>query len=195
VTWTVLLGLHDHPWVLPTALLSWLVVGVAFAVVRARRRRRGRPAPSLWAAVLWCAVGAFAAVTLTPSRIGLGLDPDTMRTHECLLTWPRTGFGLWARNPERRWNVLIGVPLGFAAAAWTWRSRRVRGRPHRAWAPVGALVALAVPELVEAVQVALPGLGRQCAVVDVVDNLSGVLMGAVAAVAGGLAGAAVRTER
>lgn len=168
--WTVVDGLRRHPWVLGTALVWWLVA----ALLWARPDRR-----TVWSLLFWCALGGLAAVTLTPSR-------GQVVTGYCLPQWPRTGFGLWAANPERRWNVIIGVPLGLTALAWpvtAWgRPGRRAGRPP--WSLGAPLLALAAPAVVESVQRLVPGLARQCALLDVVDNSSGVLLGFMLAAAG-----------
>ena len=171
--WTVVTGLREHPWVVSTALVWWLASTLLWA--RLPRDRR-----TAWSLLFWCALGLLVAVTLTPSLNG---PPRGTVPGSCLMTWPRTGFGLWAPNPERRWNVLLGVPLGVAALCWpvrVWTAPRPPGTRRPAWsaAPLAApLVALVVPVAVEFGQSRLPSLGRLCAVVDVVDNASGVLVG------------------
>ncbi|HEY6793735.1 MAG TPA: hypothetical protein VI248_03520 [Kineosporiaceae bacterium] len=205
MTWTVILGLDGHPFVLPAALTWWCLCGPSWLVVRERRRRRGLPGPSGWSLLFWAALGGLCAVTLTPSWIGLGVSRDT-RGSWCLLTPPRTGFGLWAPNPERRWNVIIGIPLGVAALGWACSRRPAAGPvrrpaagPVRRWTttiPVRALAApaaaLAAPVGIELAQGLLPALGRTCAVVDVVDNDSGVVLGLLLVAVGMPVAAAVR---
>jgi len=197
VRWIVVLGLRDHPWVLPSALLWWTAAVGWWLHRRAGAARDGEgrdgEGPSAWALVFWCALGGFLAVTVTPSRIGLGLDPDTLPARGCLMQWPLTGFGLTSGQPERRWNVLIGVPMGLAAVVWPLQALLGR-RWRRVWAYLAPLVALGAPEAVEAVQALAPGLGRVCAVVDVVDNLSGVLAGFALGAAGVLVHASARSS-
>lgn len=191
--WTVLTGLRAHPWVLSTALVWWLVAVLVWAVARAGQRRGGRPPASGWALLFWCALGGFVAVTLTPSASGSGLAGEFLSRGRCYPQWPRTGFGLWAPNPERRWNVLLGVPLGLAALAWLLTAPGDRRR--RFLQPVAAVgVALAVPVAVELAQRVLPGLGRLCAVVDAVDNVSGVVIGFVLAAVGALVHGVLRSS-
>jgi hypothetical protein len=174
-------GLWTHPLVLPTALAWCGAAVVVHRRVAVRRARSGRSAPSRWPLLFVCAVGLLAAVTLTPSRIGLGLDLNTYAPVWCHPQVPRTVFGLWAPGGERRLNVLICVPLGIAALGWA------RARPRTAPAALAPVLALALPEAVELAQASVPALGRVCAVVDAVDNVSGVLLGfglAVAAASG-----------
>jgi hypothetical protein len=169
VRWTVVVGLQGHPWVVTTAVVWWLV-GLAGWLVLPHR--------SIWPLAFWCGLGLLVAVTLTPSLNG---PPRWVEPGTCLPQWPRTGFGLWAPDPQRRWNVLLGVPLGLTALAWPLHDLAHGRRRSRAWwAPPAALV---VPALVEAGQARLPALRRSCAVVDVVDNVSGVLLGFLAVVA------------
>jgi len=165
VRWTVVVGLQAHPWVVATALIWWLATLVVWWRL---------PDPSGWSLLFWCSVGLLVAVTLTPSR---GASAVGTRLGTCLPQWPTTGFGLLAPNPERRWNVLLGVPLGLAALAWPVRTWEGSGPGLRRWSLVGPVVALLAPAAVEYGQYRLPALARQCAVVDVVDNLSGVLVG------------------
>jgi hypothetical protein len=169
VRWTVVAGLQAHPWVVATALTWWLVAALVWLLAPGAGR-------TAWSLLFWCALGLLVAVTLTPS---LG-SPPWWQAGTCAPQWPRTGFGLLAPNPERRWNVLLGVPLGLAALAWpawTWLAGRRPGLPALAAVPI----ALVAPAAVELGQKELPSLHRLCAVVDVVDNLSGVLVGFVAA--------------
>ena len=192
--WTVIAGLRGHPWVVSTALGWWLVAGLLWA-------RLPRPRRTAWSLLFWCALGLLAAVTLTPS---LGGPPRGAVPGSCLPQWPRTGFGLWAPNPERRWNVLLGVPLGLTGLVWPVRvwtataatpaTRRPADGRRRGWSFAAPPIALLTPAAVEFGQAKLPSLGRLCAVVDVVDNLSGVLVGFVLAAVGAAAHELVRSR-
>jgi len=198
--------LRAHPFVLP-AFVAWcLLLAVGWSVARAAAGRRGRPGPGVATYLFWCAVGAVLAVTLTPGQgtvdFGYWDRHVLLWGHPCLPQWPRTGFGLWAANPERRWNVLLTVPLGLAAGfcgrrrGGGTRSRtdarasargRTGARGSTVWAVAAPVLALLLPGLVELGQALLP-LNRVCALVDVVDNVSGVLIGLAGATAVRLAG-------
>jgi len=180
-------GLWAHPLVAPVTLAWWVLAALGYLLARRRARRRDEPPPGPAALGLACALGLFVAATLTPSVVGLGWTRGTGGQGWCLPQWPRTGFGLFAPNGERRLNVVLGVPMGFFAAV-PWRRR-----PH---CTVVALAAcLALPEVVEVLQAMIPPLGRVCAVVDAVDNVSGVLVGAAAGLVAGALLAAVPGRR
>jgi hypothetical protein len=181
-------GLWTHPLVLPAALVWCAVSLVAWRRLGARRERAGDPAPTVWPLLFACAVGCLVAVTLTPSRIGLGLDLNTHQPVWCHPQWPRTGFGLWSPNGERRLNVVLGVPLGLAALGW------YRARPRAAATALAPVTAVALPEAIEFAQATIPALGRVCAVVDAVDNVSGVLLGFGLALVGAAVHAVVRSR-
>jgi hypothetical protein len=197
-------GLRAHPFVLPAFGLWCLLLAAGWLVARTAARRRGRPGPGPATWLFWCAVGAVLAVTLTPGEgtvdFGYWDRHVLLWGHPCLPQWPRTGFGLWAANPERRWNVLLAVPLGLAAG-FCGRRPGVRSaglsggrseppggaRGSTVWAVGAPVLALMLPELVELGQALLP-LNRVCALLDVVDNVSGVLIGLGGALAIRLAG-------
>jgi hypothetical protein len=177
VSLIVSLGLKDHPWVVPAFLLWCAVLAVGWVMGHRAAVRRGEVGPRAATVLFWCAVGVMLAVTLTPGSgsvdFGYWDRHVSFWGHSCLPQWPRTGFGLWAPNPERRANVLLGVPLGMSAGFCG---------GARGWAVTAPVIALLLPGLVELGQAALP-LNRVCAVLDVVDNVSGVLIGLAVAFA------------
>jgi hypothetical protein len=107
-------GLQDHPWVVPAFLVWCMALAAGWATARRLAVRRGTAGPGVTTVLFWCAVGGMLAVTLTPATslvdFGYWDRHVSIWGHTCLPQWPRTGFGLWAPNPERRANVLLGVP-------------------------------------------------------------------------------------
>ena len=143
-------------------LAMTLVAVIAFSrpVAHALGARRGA------AALLILGFGSVVAATLVPtaaalegvasngtcdvSRVGLASFPD--------LTTPN----------QRSLNVLLFVPLGLAIGMLSW---------GRASALV-LVLAVSLPCVVEAIQLALPVLGRGCQTADMIDNLLGLAIGA-----------------
>ena len=150
------------PWLLPGAAIA-LVAGVAASGPVGRSLGVAR----VVAAVIIVSMGVILAATLTPcpclpepgtggacdlSRIGL---PSPSQ-----LIAPLDTAG----------NILAFIPLGFAIALVP-RSRRK-----------GALLAgaVALPFAIETIQLLATPLGRACESADVVDNLTGLVLGLVA---------------
>ena len=171
---------RDLPWLLPGFAIS---VAIAIAaggwVGRAHGLRRAI------AAALIVSLGLILAATLTPQwealafgAVGSGTcDFSRMSLaplHELL------------RFDDTSLNVLLFMPLGIAIAFMP-RSRL----------KVAVLVAaIALPFAIETTQLLLPILDRGCQSADVIDNLTGLVLGlAGGSVAGLLAGAVYRRTR
>jgi glycopeptide antibiotics resistance protein len=150
------------PWFVPGLALS-VVLALVFGSMVGRWLR----APFVVAFVLILSAGAVVSATLTPipgptepfgscdlGRVGLAPLSTLVRLNEVSL------------------NVLLFVPLGVAVALLP-RSRRGLA--------VTAL-ALASPVLIEAMQAVVPVLGRGCQSSDVIDNVTGLLVGWTGAV-------------
>jgi hypothetical protein len=153
--------------------LPWLVPGVVLALVvstlasdRVARWLRVRRAVA-W--VLLMGAGVVLAGTLTPLRV------------EYRLGFPAVGscdlsrFGLPSLDQLRlqsdvTGNILMFLPPGFAIA--------LVPRSRRKAAVLGAAVAL--PFVIEATQLVVTPLGRACQSGDVVDNLTGLVLGLAA---------------
>jgi glycopeptide antibiotics resistance protein len=162
-------ALTNLPWFLPGFAVS-VVVGY---LVRNRAARFLGASPILgWAVVV--SLGIVASATLTPlheaaveggaqaagcdfSRVGLASLEDIRELGDTFL------------------NILLFIPLG-AALALLPRSGR------KAWLMA---VALVLPFAIETTQLIATPLDRACQSADVVDNISGLILGfAVGSVAG-----------
>jgi glycopeptide antibiotics resistance protein len=153
-------------------VLPWLLPGIAIALVvsvlasSAVGRALRIPRPVAWLMVL--NLGVILAATMTPqwealafgargpsscdfSRIGLAPLRDLLR------------FG------DTSGNVLMFIPLG-ATIGLMPRSRRM---------VVVLLAAIALSFAIEITQLLLPVLDRACESADVVDNLTGLVLGLV----------------
>ena len=120
--------------------------------------------------------GLIVAATLTPF---VGTSSEAPISGLCDLS--RLGFAPLSRLVrvgDESLNVLLFIPLGLAIGLLPASSAR------RAL----VLGGLALPFLVELTQALVPPLGRGCESADVIDNLSGLLIGlAIGLVAGWLA--------
>jgi glycopeptide antibiotics resistance protein len=156
--------LGEYPWLLP-GIVAALVVGVALSGRAAGWLGTTRPV----AAVMLVTLLVILAATLAPP--GLSPAVETVAQGTCDLS--RIGLPspaqLFARDVAG--NVLAFIPLGFAIGMIP-RSRR------KALVLAGAV---ALPFLIEAVQLVATPLGRLCQSGDVVDNLTGLVIGLVVA--------------
>lgn len=160
----------DLPWLLPGAAIALVVSLVASGAV-GRTLQVARPVA--WLTVL--SLGVILGATMTPqweaiaygaqgssscdfSRIGLAPLRELLRFNEASL------------------NVLMFIPLGVAIGLFP-RSRRTAAV---------VIAAIALPFVIETVQLLLPVLDRACESADVVDNLSGLVLGLGGGVVAGL---------
>lgn len=144
-------------------MLLALPIGVVAAVLLGPRLAESlaMPRPAAW--LLALSVTAIVVVTLVPlgADTWLGADPTCLVPSLDVL-----GSGHLLELNDESLNVLLFVPLGFALAA-------IPGR--RRWA--GLACAAALPWLLEATQLLVPVLGRQCQAVDLTTNLLGLGIG------------------
>jgi hypothetical protein len=163
--------LSSSPWLWPSLAMAMVVSLLAFRPV-ARRLH----APSAVAFLLVLSLSGIVALTLTPgddafSRFNLA---------DCFVRVARPiGLERVLNFGGRGLNVLLFVPLGAAIAALP-RSRT------KLMLLVGAL---AMPFLIEGSQYYFSALDRSCSTLDVVDNLTGLVVGLVI---GAVAGVVVR---
>jgi hypothetical protein len=159
--------MRNLPWLLPGLAVS-LLVGLALSGPIGRRLGIARA----HAVALVASFGLIVSATLTPnarepaedvvlgacdlSRVGLIPLADLMRVSDPSL------------------NVLLFVPLGVAIGLLPRRSMRLTFLAG----------AIALPFLIEAIQYAVPAIGRGCQSADVVDNLAGLAVGFVVGVVG-----------
>jgi glycopeptide antibiotics resistance protein len=169
----VIPGVSPLPWLLPGIAVACVVTVVASGRV------------GLWLGVrrtvaggLILGLGMILAGTLTPTRSAL--DHGTGSSASCDLT--RMSLASLAdilKFYDAGLNILLFIPLG-ATIGLVPRSRRKAAI---------VVAAIALPFVIETVQLLVPALDRACESADVVDNLTGLAIGlAVGAVAGRLAG-------
>jgi hypothetical protein len=158
--------LGEYPWLLPGTVAA-LLVGIGLSARAATWLGTTRPV----ATVIVMALLVILAATLAPP--GRSPAVETVAPGTCDLS--RIGFPSPAQLLGRdvAGNVLAFIPLGFAIGLVP-RSRR------KALVLAGAA---ALPVLIEAIQLVATPLGRLCQSGDVVDNLTGLVIGLVAAAA------------
>ena len=147
-------------WFWPGVVLA-LVLGTLLAapVARALATRR---------AIAWLplvSTGVIVAATLTPIHGPTGIDVSQVRA--CDLD--RAAFASWAELTDVSdvsLNVVLFVPLGLAVGLLPWTRRS---------ALIG-LLAVGLPAI-EGIQYLAPSLARGCQSGDVIDNLSGLVVG------------------
>jgi hypothetical protein len=149
------------PWFWPGVLVS-LVAGTLLAVPVGRTIRI-RP---VLAGVLLVSFGIIAAATLTPLRDALELG--AVGTGTC--DFSRSGLAPLAELRYRNdtsLNIVLFVPFGLGISLVP--QPRLRGTL--------LLTAIALPFVIEAIQLAAPVLARGCQSADVIDNLTGLAIG------------------
>lgn len=159
--------LEEYPWFLPGTIVA-LVVGIGLSNRAARWLGVTRPV----AVVMLVTTLVILAATLAPPG----------RPHAFQVVAPGScDFSRFGPPPldqllapsDVTGNVLGFIPLGFAIGMVP-RSRR------KAFVLAAAV---AMPFLIEAVQLVATPIGRVCQSGDVVDNLTGLAIGLVAAAA------------
>lgn len=145
------------PSVAVAVLVSWMVAPAVARILRTER----------WLAwLLVFSVGFILAATATPIRAPVGIDIEIQRA--CDLT--RRSF---ATLPEvTAWsdvvvNIGVYIPVGVAVALL----------PISVRSGVAVLGVIALPAAVEGLQFLAPLLARGCQSADVVDGLTGLMIG------------------
>lgn len=150
--------------------LPWLLPGVTISVIASlvvsgpvgRSLRVSR----LVAWVMVLSFGIIVATTLTPQWEALAFGAQGAST--CDLS--RVGLApldeLLTIN-ETSLNILLFIPLGASIAFIPWSWRMV----------LAVVAAVALPLAIETTQLLLPVLDRGCQSADVVDNLTGLVIG------------------
>ena len=173
-------GPLELPWLLPGIAIAFVVsIALSGAVARALHVHR------LLAWLLIMSLAVIASATLTPQWEALAFGAQGSST--CNLS--RFGLApldeLLAVN-ETSLNVLLLIPLGVAIALLPSSRTKV----------VLVVVAIALPFAIETTQLLVPVLDRGCESADVIDNLTGLVIGFVAGVvAGFVAGWVARLRR
>ena len=149
------------PWFMPTMVVVALLAALAsgsVARVLGTRRAVG--------ALLIMSVGVVLAATLTPQ--GSAFAAGEIGSGSCNLERLRpAGPWTYLALGEALGNVLLLVPLGLAIAllpASRGRTRLLAG-------------AIALPLVVEGIQLSVVVLNRACESADVIDNLLGLALG------------------
>lgn len=167
-------------------LLGAVVAGGVLVVLAllAGRRIRWFSAWSI-AALLW-SLAVIALVTLIPADGAPGIVPAEGRLDTC--SWDIGGpapEGFWVfQSGQRLLNTVLFVPSGVLVVL---AATRVRGVWPWLLVPLGVAALAAYSVGIEAVQLWLARIDRACDVTDVIDNVTGALIGVVA----GLGGVAV----
>jgi glycopeptide antibiotics resistance protein len=150
------------PLFLPVISLT-MVVAIVFA--RPIGRRAGIH-PTV-AFLLVASIGLIVSATLTP--LANALEDGVASSGTCDLG--RVGWaplGTYLRPTGAALNVVLFVPLGVSLGLLP---------AGRTWTRVAILLGVASPFLVEGTQLLVRVLGRGCEAADVVDNLTGVVLG------------------
>ena len=158
------------------ALLAGLLVLPVGSVLA---RRLGPVAGWAWAALLWSLV-VIALVTLVPAQGAPGYIPEGHAQTVCSTDYGGPApEGFWVlAGGQRTLNTALFVPSGLLGVLAL--ARRPDVRSVLATVPP-VLVGLALYSVgIEATQLVLARLDRACDVTDVVDNVVGAAIGAVA---------------
>jgi len=168
------------PWFLPGVAIS---VVVSFAASGAVGRAFGIRRAVAWAMVL--SLGTILAATLTPQWEALAFGARG-RAYCDFTRIGLASFEELVSANDSGGNVLMFIPLGVTIGLVP----RSRGKAAI------AVAAIALPFAIETIQLLVPALDRFCESADVVDNLTGLVLGlAGGSVAGLLVGAVSRRPR
>ena len=153
-------------------LLGALVSGVVCALLGLGLAAMGAARPWAVAGLLWSVV-AIGLVTLLPTNGSPGWIPAEEAQDAC--SWDYGGpapEGFWILGGgQRMLNTVLFIPAGMLLAVATLRRRTW-------WLALPGLVLLAAYSVaIERVQLELTRLDRACDVTDVVDNVTGALIG------------------
>lgn len=155
-------------------LLASLATLAVFALVaRALSGRLGRVTAIALSGFTWTVV-VLGVLTLLPAQWDPGVVPADSRPETCSMDYGGPApDGFWILSGSQRMlNVAVFVPAG---ALWVLGVMRWRA----GWllAPLG-LVALGLYSVaIETLQLALARIDRACDVTDVVDNITGAVLG------------------
>lgn len=139
------------------------------------QRRLGWVSALAIGGLLW-SLAVIASITLIPANGAPGIVPAEGRLTTC--SWDIGGpapEGFWVfGGGQRLLNTAVFVPAGalLVVAAARWRA---------AWVlvPTGLALLAGYSVLIEATQLELARIDRACDVTDVVDNVTGALLGVV----------------
>jgi hypothetical protein len=152
------------------AVASAAVLGL---VALAARRRLGWVSAFAWAGFVWSLV-LIALVTLVPADGAPGVVSAEGRLTSC--SWDVGGpapEGFWIFDSGQRvLNTVLFVPAGalLVVAVSRWRSGWIL-------APIGLVMLAAYSAGIEWTQLELARIDRACDVTDVIDNVTGAVVG------------------
>lgn len=160
-------------------LLASLASGVVFGLLAwAMSRRLGWVSALALAGFAWSVV-AIAISTLLPAQWGTGFVAAESRQIACSLDYGGPApDGFWIFSGSQRFlNAAVFVPPG---ALWVLAVARWR----TGWllAPVGIAALALYSVFIETTQLVLARIDRACDITDVVDNVTGALIGGVAGI-------------
>ena len=155
-------------------LVLVVVSGLACALLAVLLHQRVGWFTALAIAGLVWSLAVLATITLIPANGAPGIVPAEGRLTTC--SWDIGGpapEGFWIfSGGQRLLNTVVFVPSGvlLVLAVARWRA---------AWVlvPVGLALLAAFSVLIEATQLALARIDRACDVTDVVDNVTGAVIG------------------
>jgi hypothetical protein len=157
-------------WMLLFAAAAGLVaVGIGLAV----GRRMGPVAGFSWCGLIW-SIAVIGVVTLIPAQNGLGYIPAQDHATSC--SWDIGGpspDGFWIfGGGQQLLNTLLFVPAGLFLVL-------ALGRWRGGWVliPVGLAVLAAYSLGIEETQLHVARIDRACDVTDIVDNVTGAVIG------------------
>lgn len=177
----------------PVMLLGALVAGVALGLLATALAGRVRwlTAWSL-AGLLWT-LAVIGLVTLIPANGVPGIVPAEGRLETC--SWDIGGpapEGFWIfESGQRLLNTVLFVPSGILLVL---AATRVRGAWPWLLVPLGLAGLAAYSTGIEAVQLWLARIDRACDVTDIIDNVTGALIGVLAGVGGVVVARALRSR-
>jgi hypothetical protein len=144
-----------------------LVVGLAVG------QRLGPLAGFAWFGLVW-SLAVIGIVTLIPAQNGLGYIPADQHATSC--SWDIGGpspNGFWIfGGGQQLLNTLLFVPAGIflVLALGRWRSGRVL-------VPCGLVALAAYSFAIEYTQLHVARIDRACDVTDIIDNVTGAVIG------------------
>ena len=170
-----------YPVMVIGALVAGLLLALVAAAAVASRRMRWLTAWSL-AGLVW-SLAVIALVTLVPADGAPGIVPAEGRLDSC--SWDIGGpapVGFWVfESGQRLLNTVLFVPSGVLLVV-------AATRPRGVWpwllVPLGLLALAGYSTAIEAVQLWLARIDRACDVTDVIDNVTGALIGVLAGIGG-----------
>ena len=155
-------------------VLGALASGAVFALLALALSRRLGPVAAVGIAGLLWSLVVIALVTLVPASGAPGIVPAEGRMLTC--SWDIGGpapDGFWIlQSGQRSLNTLLFVPAGalLVLAVARWRA---------AWvlAPIGLVLLGVYSVAIELVQLEVARIDRACDVTDIVDNVTGAVIG------------------